>query len=534
MAVQKAIAHVGQVRPSKRRPRPRRIMGPKSRRSRREQRSGSRPKKAIHVTCSRRISTCRADRSGDLYASGSTSTRSTALRVACSGRSARFGLYPRATSTTCATTSSNPRRSVRHLEDEGLIRRSPLSSDDRAVVLTERGRDLLEANRYERSRAHPRTPPDVLRRPQEAARTDARHRGLSRLPAHRGAAPRPGRSRPPRRSRLRAEARLPAFSPRAQPRQEGLRRAAGSRTGRDRAVGAGARAAVRRRSCALSRCAHRVRRSRWLASARGHRGRDPALSRGACRRRRQVRVSVLRRGQWDGGRTRGRRQAHGASPPRRGADRMTLPPPPDRWTIELANTEREEAIAVFGFTERQARFLLQVLLHSGVFLERQYCRFAGTVHGQKSTDFIRTLVDRRLATAITTGKLHRGRMFHVHYKPLWAAIGEPDSRFRKPTATGHRRGRQHDDGALDERLVSTRYESNPNSVSTSGRLAAVRQAAVKNFTEELEECDATADAAVRMRRLTRTSGSVRGQSHVLRWETRSRRHRTTADASRCE
>ena len=27
-------------------------------------------------------------------------------------------------------------------------------------------------------------------------------------------------------------------------------------------------------------------------------------------------------------------------------------------------------------------------------------------------------------------------MFHVHYKPLWAALGEPDSRFRKPTAQG--------------------------------------------------------------------------------------------------
>jgi DNA-binding MarR family transcriptional regulator len=45
---------------------------------------------------------------------------------------------------------SSARRGVRHLEDEGLIRRSPLSSDDRAVALTERGRDLLEANRYER------------------------------------------------------------------------------------------------------------------------------------------------------------------------------------------------------------------------------------------------------------------------------------------------------------------------------------------------------------------------------------------------
>jgi len=51
--------------------------------------------------------------------------------------------------------SSNPRRSVRHLEDEGLIRRSLLSSDDRAIVLTERGRNLLEANRYERpERSH--------------------------------------------------------------------------------------------------------------------------------------------------------------------------------------------------------------------------------------------------------------------------------------------------------------------------------------------------------------------------------------------
>lgn len=40
-----------------------------------------------------------------------------------------------------------PHQSIRHLEDEGLIRRSPLDANDRAVVLTDRGRDLLEANR---------------------------------------------------------------------------------------------------------------------------------------------------------------------------------------------------------------------------------------------------------------------------------------------------------------------------------------------------------------------------------------------------
>lgn len=42
------------------------------------------------------------------------------------------------------------RRSVRRLESEGLVRTSPLNSDDRAVVLTDRGRELLEANRSPR------------------------------------------------------------------------------------------------------------------------------------------------------------------------------------------------------------------------------------------------------------------------------------------------------------------------------------------------------------------------------------------------
>jgi hypothetical protein len=41
------------------------------------------------------------------------------------------------------------RKAQRHLEQEGLLRSFPLSSDDRAVVLTDRGRDLLEANRHD-------------------------------------------------------------------------------------------------------------------------------------------------------------------------------------------------------------------------------------------------------------------------------------------------------------------------------------------------------------------------------------------------
>ena len=45
---------------------------------------------------------------------------------------------------------NDTRKAQRHLEREGLLSTSALSSDDRAIVLTDRGRDLLEANRHER------------------------------------------------------------------------------------------------------------------------------------------------------------------------------------------------------------------------------------------------------------------------------------------------------------------------------------------------------------------------------------------------
>src|SRR6476646_7945748 len=59
---------------------------------------------------------------------------------------------------------------------------------------------------------------------------------------------------------------------------------------------------------------------------------------------------------------------------------MTLPPPPRAWNIDALTVERTQAVAAFGFTERQARFLVTVMLHRGVFVERQYCACAGIVH----------------------------------------------------------------------------------------------------------------------------------------------------------
>jgi hypothetical protein len=115
---------------------------------------------------------------------------------------------------------------------------------------------------------------------------------------------------------------------------------------------------------------------------------------------------------------------------------MSLPSPPDRWDIDRLTEERAEAIGAFGFTVRQARFLVVVLIHSGVFVERQYCRFAGITHGQKTTDFLRRLVERGYARPIATGAPHRGRLFHLHHKPLYAAIEQADNRHRKAMAMG--------------------------------------------------------------------------------------------------
>ena len=44
-------------------------------------------------------------------------------------------------------------------------------------------------------------------------------------------------------------------------------------------------------------------------------------------------------------------------------------------------------ITRFELSERQARFLNIVMLHSGVFVGRQYATFAGITHGQKVHDF---------------------------------------------------------------------------------------------------------------------------------------------------
>lgn len=95
--------------------------------------------------------------------------------------------------------------------------------------------------------------------------------------------------------------------------------------------------------------------------------------------------------------------------------------------------DRVKAVAEFGFTERQAGFLVTVMLHSGVCIPRQYASFAGTAYGHNVTKFFDKLGQRDFATVCDC--LHnRAALYHVKHHALYRAIGAPHSRYRRPVA----------------------------------------------------------------------------------------------------
>ena len=94
--------------------------------------------------------------------------------------------------------------------------------------------------------------------------------------------------------------------------------------------------------------------------------------------------------------------------------------------------ERVAMVRLHGFTDRQSAFLVTVMLHAGVCLGRHYCTFADLAYGRKMHDFFRALLARGYATARACGH-HKARLYHIHYKPLYRAIGEPNNRHRRPT-----------------------------------------------------------------------------------------------------
>lgn len=93
--------------------------------------------------------------------------------------------------------------------------------------------------------------------------------------------------------------------------------------------------------------------------------------------------------------------------------------------------ERVNAVSEFGFTTRQARFLVTVMLHGGMCVPRQFARFAGTAYGHNVNVFFDNLLTMRYAARC--GCVHnRAAVYHVRHAALYRAIGEPNCRNRKP------------------------------------------------------------------------------------------------------
>ena len=101
----------------------------------------------------------------------------------------------------------------------------------------------------------------------------------------------------------------------------------------------------------------------------------------------------------------------------------------------MSDHDRIARVMALGFTERQARFLVAVMLYGGICLERQYCTSAQLVHGDKTRAFFRDLIAKKYATAYPCAR-GGARIYHVHSRALYAAIGEPDDRNRRRGSVG--------------------------------------------------------------------------------------------------
>ena len=95
----------------------------------------------------------------------------------------------------------------------------------------------------------------------------------------------------------------------------------------------------------------------------------------------------------------------------------------------MSDAERARAIEWFGYTPRQARFLLLVALHGGYFLRRQYVAFTGRPHGQAAVRFIGAVAARDHIRVLPYRR--HGHAFHLSARPIYAAIGQEHNRNRR-------------------------------------------------------------------------------------------------------
>lgn len=87
------------------------------------------------------------------------------------------------------------------------------------------------------------------------------------------------------------------------------------------------------------------------------------------------------------------------------------------------------AIANFGYTETEARFLRLVALHGGYFVRRQFLRAADCRRGKRDQEFIHLLLGR--GHAVREIFREDRHLFRLQSRVIYEALGEEDNRNRR-------------------------------------------------------------------------------------------------------
>src|SRR5215472_5875318 len=82
-----------------------------------------------------------------------------------------------------------------------------------------------------------------------------------------------------------------------------------------------------------------------------------------------------------------------------------------------------------GYTDDEARFLYIVATHSSYFATRQYLQFTGVKSGEKSMTLTQKLLGKGHATAKLL--LRNGRIYHLHSRLIYRAVGRQNLRNRR-------------------------------------------------------------------------------------------------------
>ena len=97
----------------------------------------------------------------------------------------------------------------------------------------------------------------------------------------------------------------------------------------------------------------------------------------------------------------------------------------------MREEDRVHAVIDFGFTERQARFVVLVMRLAGGCVPRQYASFSGIANGgRRCNAFFEKLIRRGYANEIPCVH-NRARLYHLQHKPLYHVVGDVASRYRR-------------------------------------------------------------------------------------------------------